>query len=103
MFDALTLPGDELRQVSKDIVNQGLRPIHSIELSLPMVMSTTDSVGTHNDELKIYAFKAYDALAGHFGSREHWGAWDIAAYYSEGDDANTSVHLGVFTQKVRNQ
>lgn len=103
MHIALTLEDDELRRIAKIVANERLQPIHRIELSTPIILPSTSNVGTHNIELKAYAFEAYDALAQYFGSRGEWGEWEITAYYGEGDDMNASVHLGVFTQKVHNQ
>ena len=94
---ALKLDDEAVMMVTKELFQRDIIPIHALELSGPIFLPSKDGVGSHNTELRAFAFDAYDALNSYFGQQQ-WLNWCILPYHAAGDDTNQIINLGVFAE-----
>ncbi|MBP9738098.1 hypothetical protein KBD20_00245 [Candidatus Saccharibacteria bacterium] len=96
MAEVLSWDNEKITIATKQMLEDEMKAIHSVELSLPIRLPSICSEGTHNKLLKDFAFDAFDALHEYYGSPEEWGEWAIIPYFAAGDDMFEVVTLGVF-------
>lgn len=74
--------------------------VHQIDLEAPYEQPSCGRPGSHNDQLKEFAFDAFKALADYFGTNI-WGNWSIVSHHGlETNDHLNSVKLGVIIQQL---
>lgn len=95
MEQAVQYDDESVLTITKELLDEKLAPLHEVMLERPFRLSRLNDVGSNNNEMKVFAFDAYDALAEHFGSRL-WDGWFIAPFFAPGDDMNNTFYLGVF-------
>ena len=96
---ALGLREEQIRENSKIMAEWVARPLLSVCVVFPFQLPRAGGLGSNNNELRRFAYDAYDMLA----ESGCWSDWRVVSYFAQMRDLHERIELGLFVGKDFNQ